>query len=95
MIRAEKIIWKSKLDALIEIEREHYETPYEEGLSKELCNKAIEAAKAIEDSTKGIGWMHIRDFVSSLIFCLSPGITNDAFYFLLENMGWVIADDGE
>ena len=34
MIRADKIIWKSKLDALIEIEREHYETPYEEGMSK-------------------------------------------------------------
>lgn len=34
MIRAEKIIWKSKLDPLIEIEREYYETPYEEGMSK-------------------------------------------------------------
>ena len=34
MIRTEKIIWKSKLDALTEIEREYYETPYEEGMCK-------------------------------------------------------------
>lgn len=93
MIKERKIIYKSKLDALIDIEREHANTPYSEGRSGELCDIAIKAAHEIEATTADIHWLYIKDFVSSIFFGLRKNAPNALFYAFLETMGWVIVDD--
>jgi hypothetical protein len=84
-----KKISKKKLDYIIALTREYWETG-----NRNILGYRIDKATELQPTT-GLSWSGILDFVDGILHGFAPDATDDEIYCALRVLGWEATDEIE